>query len=52
MKTRILGAVALISVAGAAGWLAWHWLGADTGLHTSDIVVAPDGHAFPLYSRA
>ena len=46
MKTRILGAVALILAAGAAGWLAWNRLGANTGLHTSDIVVAPDGHAF------
>jgi hypothetical protein len=35
-----------VLAAGAAGLLAWHWMNVDTGLQTSDIVVAPDGHAF------
>ena len=46
MKTRIMWGAALLLAAGASGWLAWRLLGADEGLRTSCIVVAPDGHAF------
>ena len=45
MKLRIILA-ALLLLAAAAGWLAWHLLGAGVGLASSEIIEAPDGHAY------
>jgi hypothetical protein len=45
MRFRII-LVALLLVAVAAGWLAWKRLSRDVGLASTDIVEAPNGHAY------
>jgi hypothetical protein len=46
MKTRIMIAVALLAVAGGAGWLTWRALESDAGLRSGNIEQAPSGHAY------
>lgn len=45
MRLRII-LVVLLLLAAAAGWLAWHLLGAGAGLGSSGIIEAPNGHAY------
>jgi hypothetical protein len=45
MRRRILLA-ALLPLAAGAGWLAWHLLDRGAGLGSSDIIEAPNGHAY------
>lgn len=46
MKKGVVWAVALLLAAGASGFLVWRWWDQRAGLHTSEVVEAPDGHAF------
>jgi hypothetical protein len=38
--------LAALLLAGAAGWLAWRLLGTNAGLGSSEIIEAPNGHAY------
>lgn len=47
MKARaIIIVAALLLAAGAAGWLGWRFLGANTGLDSGEVVEAPNGRAY------
>jgi hypothetical protein len=45
MRLRIVLAMLLL-LAAAAGWLAWRLLGTGAGPGSSEIIEAPDGHAY------
>jgi hypothetical protein len=50
MKHRIAIATALVAVAMAAAWLAWHVLGETPAVETTPVIAASDGHAYQFVS--